>query len=132
MDPCEALIERISGRPGLAYKELAQGIRIESPTAEGFAVELHAEPRGWTVYLGRGGFHRAFTSADEVLNFIAWCYSGSARLRELWRGTSPEKSILEANENGAWHPVSETGFLLVHFWRRRTEVILQNPKLLKG
>jgi hypothetical protein len=48
------------------------------------------------------------------------------------RGGSPQKAILEAHENGEWRLVSETGFMLVPFWRERREVILENPRLLKN
>ncbi|HEX6071864.1 MAG TPA: hypothetical protein VFY95_02520, partial [Sphingomicrobium sp.] len=72
-----------------------------------------------------------FTSAEEVLNFIAWCYSGTARVREVWRGSSPQMAVLEAQENGAWRPVSETRFIFVPIWRQRREVVLENPNLLK-
>ena len=95
-------------------------------------VELHTGDREWTVFLGEAGFHEAFTCSDEVSNFIAWCYSGEARIREVWRGSAPQKSYLEALENGEWRPVSETGFIFVPFWRARREVVLENPSLLKS
>ena len=82
--------------------------------------------------LGNAGFHESFTSAEEALNFIAWCYSGAARVREVWRGGLPQKAILEALENGDWRSVSETRFMFVPFWRDRREVVLENPSLLKS
>ena len=84
------------------------------------------------AWLGEAGFHDDFMTADEVLNFVAWCYSGAARVREVWRGQSPQKSVLEAYEDGEWYVVSTTGFIFVPFWRPRREVILQNPNLLKA
>jgi len=132
MDPRRMLLEKLQGHPTLAYTEAPGVVRIEAPNSTGFGVELHADREEWTVFLGEGGFHEAFTSEEEVLNFITWCLSGSARLRELWRGGLPEKVVLEALEDGEWCPILETGYIFVPFWRKRREVVLQNPNLLMG
>jgi hypothetical protein len=131
MDPCQALIAKLKDHPELAFEDFPGGVRVAPPTPTGFAVELRDNSDGWTVFLGEAGFHEEFTTPDEVLNFVAWCYSGTARVREVWRGGTPQKSILEACENGEWHSVSETGFLLVPWWRRRREIVLRNPDLLR-
>lgn len=130
MDPRMALIEKLQRHPELAYSEAPAGVRIEPPSSSGFAVELRIDDNEWTVFLGNAGFHQVFNSAEEVLNFIAWCYSGTARVREVWRGNSPQRAFLEAREDGDWRSVSETGFILVPFWRERREVVLENPNLL--
>ncbi len=133
MDPRIALIEKLQQHPELAYSETRCGVRIEPPNASGFAVELCSDDyKEWTVFLGNAGFHQAFCSAEEVLNFIAWCYSGAARVREVWRGSSPQKVVLEAREEGDWRTVSETGLMLVPFWRERREIVLENPNLQKS
>lgn len=131
MDARTALPDKLRQHPELTYSEAPRSVRIEPPSAKGFAVELRSDGAGWTVFLGKAGFHETFTSAEEVLNFIAWCYSGAARVREVWRGKSPQKAVLEAHENDQWCSVSETGFIFVPFWRERREVILENPNLLK-
>jgi hypothetical protein len=131
MDPCITLVEKLKKHPELAFSEAPGCVRVEAPSSSGFAVELRSDDTEWTVFLGNAGFHEAFTSTDEVLNFIAWCYSGAARVREVWRGSSPQMAVLEAHENGEWRTVSETRFLFVPFWRERREVVLENPKLLK-
>ena len=131
MDLCTVLIEKLKRHPELAYSECPGGVRIEPPSSSGFAVGLHSDDQEWTVVLGNAGFHEAFNSAEEALSFIAWCYSGTARVREVWRGSSPEKSVLEAREDGVWRWVSETQFIFVPFWRKRREVVLENPNLLK-
>jgi hypothetical protein len=131
MDPRAKLIEKLKRHPGLAHSEFPGGVRIEPPIASGFAVELHGDENEWTVVLGDAGFHETFGSPEEAMNFITWCYSGAARVREVWRGSSPEKSVLEAFENGSWRWVSVTRFIFVPFWRRRHEVILVNPNLLR-
>ncbi len=130
MDPRTALIEKLQKHPELAYAAAPDCVRIEPPNSTGFAVELRSDNDEWTVFLGNAGFHEAFASGEEALNFIAWCYSGAARVREVWRGRSPQKATLEAHENGEWRSVSVTGFFFVPFWRERREVVLVNPKLL--
>jgi hypothetical protein len=130
MDPCEALIAKLKDHPELAIEAFPGGVRIAPPAPAGFGVELRETPGGWTVFLGEAGFHEEFTTPDEVLNFLGWCYSGTARVREVWRGATPQKSILEAHENGEWYSVGETGFLLVPWWRRRREIVLRNPSFL--
>ncbi len=130
MDPCAALVDKLKHRTDLRYEASPGFVRIAAPTETGFSLELRAEPEGWTVFLGEAGFHESFTAGTEVLNFIAWCFSGEARLREVWRGNSPQNAVLEAHEHGEWYTVSETGYFLVPFWRARREVTLQNPNLL--
>ena len=127
-----ALIEKLQRHPELAYSETPCGVRIAPPSSSGFAVELRSDDNEWTVFLGNAGFHQGFTSAEQALNFIAWCYSGTARVREVWRGSLPQKVFLEGREDGDWRSVSETGFFLVPFWRERREVVLENPNLLKS
>ncbi len=131
MDPRTTLLQKLQRHPELAYTEAPAGFRIESPSSSGFALELRRDEDEWTVFLGDAGFHEAFISAEEVLNFIAWCYSGQARLREVWQGSSPQKALLEGLEDGEWRVVSETRFIFVPFWRRRREIVLENPNLLK-
>ena len=132
MDARLALLEKLKQHPELAYSEAAGCVRVEPPSRDGFAVELRGADNEWTVFLGNAGFHETFASTEEVLDFIAWCFSGAARVREIWRGKSPQKAILEAHENGEWRTVSETGFIFVPFWLGRREVILANPNLLKN
>ena len=131
MDPRTALIERLEQHPGLTYRVAPDCVRIEPPSPAGFAVELRSHHRQWTVFLGNAGFHETFTSAEDALDFIAWCYSGTARVREVWRGSMPEKVVLEAHVDGKWDFASETGFFLVPFWRKRREVVLVNPDLMR-
>lgn len=131
MDPRPALLEKLQQHPELTYAEASGCVRIEPSNSTGFAVELRSDNDEWTVFLGNAGFHETFASAEEALNFIAWCYSGAARVREVWRGKSPQKAILETYEDGKWRSVSETGFFFVPFWRARREVVLVNPNLLR-
>jgi len=132
MDPCADLIEKLKRHPELVWCEIPGGVRVEAPSPSGFAIELVSDIHGWEARLGNAGFHDDFVSADEAANFVAWCYSGTARVREVWRGNSPQAAILEACEDGEWRRVSGTWFIFVPFWRKRSEVILQNPDLLRA
>jgi hypothetical protein len=132
MDPHVSFLAKLQQHPELAYTEAPGCVRVEPPSSDGFAVELRSDDDNWTVFLGDAGLHEVFKSTEEVSNFIAWCYSGAARVREVWRGRSPQKASLEAHENGEWRTVSVTGFIFVPFWRERREVVLKNSNLLKS
>lgn len=130
MDAITALAEKLAKHPELEWTRGDQWLRVDAPSDDGFAVELRHEGDEWTVYVGSGGWHQHFDDPEEALNLIAWCYSGEARVREIWRGSLPQKSILEARENAGWRSVSETGLIFAPFWRKRREVVLENPNLL--
>ena len=130
MDLRTALIEKLKRHPELLFSDSPGGVRIEAPTPHGFAVDIRGQDQNWTVYLGDAGFHEDFETSEDTLSFVAWCFSGMARLREVWRGTSPVKSVLEAYEDGEWRFVSETGFIFTPFWRQQRNIILENPNLL--
>ena len=130
MDPRATLLQKLEQHPELLHSESPGRLRIEPMGPNGFAVELQSHSEKWIVQLGEAGFHEVFSSADEVLNFISWCYSGDARIRELWRGASPQTAILEAVEDGKWREVSRIGYFFVPFWQKQREVLLVNPNLL--
>ena len=130
MSPHDFFVEKLPMHPELSYCESAGRLRIEPPSEMGFAVELHSSEDKWTVYLGNAEFHETFDSAAETLDFMAWCYSGEARVREVWRGVSPEFAALEYLTDGNWREDSRTTYFFWRFWRAANEVILQNPNLL--
>ncbi|WP_108985019.1 hypothetical protein [Candidatus Phycosocius bacilliformis] len=127
----EILLQRLQRVPELEHRQQPGWLRIEAIQPNGFAVEVHTGESNWTVYLGNGGFHETFASGTEVINFVAWCYSGEARLREFWRGSIPQKCVLEGLHDGDWREISATGYFLVPFWQKSREVVLQNPCLLE-
>lgn len=131
MAPHHNLVDKLKRHPELRYSERPGQVRVEAPEPNGFALELHSSHDCWTVYLGEAGFHETFSSADEVMNFIAWCYSGGARVREFWRGSSPQKAILEAYEDGDWQEISLTGYFVFQFWMEQKEIVFTNPKILR-
>jgi hypothetical protein len=105
--------------------------RIEAASVDGFAITLSADHAGWVVALGDTGFHEHFDERDDPLNFIAWCYSGECRLREIQYGFAVGRTILEYFENDQWIVYSTTGSVFFPFWRKRSEKILQNPKMIR-
>ncbi|MEM6857360.1 MAG: hypothetical protein AAF559_05775 [Pseudomonadota bacterium] len=132
MSPHDVFVEKLQKHPELSYCESIGRLLIKPPSETGFAVELHSSVDNWTVYLGNAGFHETFDNAAETLNFMAWCYSGEARVREVWRGVSPEFAALEYFSDGEWREDSRTGYFFWRYWRAANEVILQNPNLLAG
>ncbi len=131
MNPVASLIEKLREHPELVYRAQPGFLRIDAASPTGFSIEVRADEHGWSVWLGEAGFHDDFSRAEDLFNFVAWCFSGEARVREVWRGKKPQRSVLETFEDGQWREVSATVFIFVPWWRPRTEVILQNPNLLR-
>lgn len=129
MDAVATLIEKLGKRPELRWASGEDWVRIEPPSTNGFTVELRHEGEEWTVYLGSGGWHQHFDDPADALELIAWCYSGDARVREVYRGQVLQKSVLEGFADGTWNTISVTGYL-APFWQKRSEAILENPNLL--
>lgn len=132
MDLIQALTEKLERLPKLIPAEMPGGIRFAAPDANGFAVEVLEGDSEWTVFLGEVGFHEHFETGEEALNFVIWCYSGDACIRETWRGDSPSSAVLEAREDDACSAVSRTQMIFVPFWRARREIVRRNPNLLKS
>lgn len=79
------------------------------------------------VCLGKNGFHMHFDDPLEALNFVAWCYSGEARIREISKGTT----ILETYSNDSWHEIGMTAPLAKPFWKKLQQRVYHNPKMLR-
>jgi hypothetical protein len=125
------ITQKLDGHPVLMCVKWADGIRIDAPDAEGFAVQVFGTSNGWTVRLGEGGaWHEQFSNSNDVLNFVAWCYSGKARLREARRGKWLQAAILEAHGADGWYEESRVVYPLVPFWRPKRETVFLNPDLL--
>lgn len=124
------LEQELTGYPGLNWTRGDHWIRIERPVSDGFAVEVQDVEGTYTIFLGDGGWHRHFDDRREALEFIIWCYSGQARLREIWRGNMLQKSILEGCHDGSWREISVVGYVFVPFWKQKSEVVWENPNRL--
>lgn len=130
MDPIAALIEKLDNHSELKWAKGKDWLKIHPPHPKGFGVELRVGADEWTVYLGNGGWHQHFDDPLEALNLVAYCYSGEVRVREVYRGNVLQKSVLEGTFDGTWEKIATTAYL-APFWRRKREVILQNPALLR-
>ena len=131
MDAIAILAGKLKKHSNLRWSRGDNFLKIDAPTPSGFAVDFRHEGDEWNVYLGSGGWHQHFDDPEEALDLIAWCYSGEARVREVYRGNILQKSVLEGYVDGAWTSISLTGYL-APFWRKRTEVLLENPNLLSA
>jgi hypothetical protein len=132
LDVFADLADKLGKHSTLKWEIGARFMRINAPDPDGFAVELERQGEEFTIYLGNGGWHRHFDDPTEVLEFVAWCFSGRVRLREIRRGASIQKAVLEALGNGRWEEEATTGYFFVPFWRKKRELILQNPDLLSA
>jgi hypothetical protein len=136
MAPSDELLHmletRIARHSVLKWQKTATSLRIEAINTTGFTVTLWKTDDGWGVALGDHGFHEHFDEPDDdPLEFIAWCYSGLSRLREIRYGTVVGRTVLERLEGDEYHVVSTTGLIFFPFWRKRSESLLQNPILLQ-
>ncbi|MCX7284233.1 MAG: hypothetical protein NTX28_09345 [Novosphingobium sp.] len=131
MDALAALADKLAKHPELNWSKGDQWVSIAAPRSGGFAVELRRDGDEWTVFLGSGGWHQHFDEATEALDLVAWCFSGNARVREIYRGQVLQKSILEGLEDGSWTSLALTRYF-APFWRKKSEVVLRNPNLLSA
>ena len=131
MNLYDVLAKKIDDHPVLKCVSWPNGIRIEAPNADGFAVQVWGGDNDWTVSVGDGGaWHEQLSESDDVLNFVAWCYSGEARLREARRGNWVQTAILEAHSVDGWYEESRVVYPFVPFWRKTRETVFHNPDLL--
>jgi hypothetical protein len=128
MNPIAELREKLARHPELRFVETPTSIEVAAPSERGFAVSLQTSPSSYTVQFE--GWHEHFESPEEALNCFAFAFSGQCRLSITYRGKSPVKWVLEHLRENHWHPESETGLLLVPFWRRARVEYRQNPNLL--
>jgi hypothetical protein len=127
MDVIAEMKARLAKYPGTRYVETPRSIEVLPQDDAGFPVSLQVTDAGFTVHFA--GWHEDFASPEEALNCFAFGLSSACRLRVVYRGSMPTKWIVEAQRDGAWVADSETGLLLVPFWRPRRVVYLQNRLL---
>ncbi len=126
------LIDEIKGKlqkhPSLSYSESTNSITIHTPNKEtGFDISLYIDKGAYTAYtVAFGNWHGQFDTEDEAGEFVAFGLSSECRMRELTRGNSPYKWVVESLHNGKWVMQQETGLLFFPFWKKKTEKIYQN------
>jgi hypothetical protein len=106
------------------FVETRHSIEIAPVDSNGFVVALRES--GGRVTVNFDGWHEGFASEMDALNCFAFGLSESCRLRVAYRGAMAVRWAVEAQCEGDWRSDSETGLILVPFWRRRSVRHLQN------
>jgi len=120
----EEIKARLGRVPDVRFTESSTSIDVQPRDEAGFHVGLVLEDDGFVVYFD--GWHERFDSEEEALDCFAFGLSDACRLCVVYRGSTPTKWIVESQEDGAWVQDSETGLMLVPFWRARRIVHKQN------
>ena len=120
--------KKLQKYPSLTYKVSENCITIHTPNQDaGFDITLYIDTGDYTAYtVAFGNWHGPFDSEEEALEFVVFGLSRKCRMRELCRGNSPYKWVIESYQNGKWEMVQETGTLFFPFWKMKTEKIYQN------
>ena len=124
VDPLEEIRTRLAKYPDVRLVESSNSIEVQPVDDSGFPVTFYSTSAGYAVHFA--GWHDEFTSAHDALDRFAFGLSEECRLRVVYHGATATKWIVESHANGAWIADSESGLLLVPFWERRREVLLQN------
>ena len=124
MDAIAAIKSKLAKYPHIRYSASDRSIEIQPADASGFTVGCQQTAEGLTVAFE--GWHEAFKSETEALNCFAFGLSEACRLRVVYRGDTPVRWTVEARRDGVWASDSETGLLLIPFWRRKNVRYLQN------
>jgi len=114
--------------PSLSYSESENSITIHTPNREtGFDISLYIDIGEYKAYtVAFGNWHGPFDTEEEAGEFVAFGLSNECRVREIFRGKSPCKWVIESLQNGNWIMKQETGLLFFPFWKKKTEKIYQN------
>lgn len=124
MSVIERILEKLKKYPAVKPLVSEFSVRVPPQRSEGFEVGL--EVRDGRFVVSFDGWHEEFESEEEALNCFGFGLSLDCRLRVVRRGGSAYKWTVQSKTETGWADDSEVGLLLVPFWRRREEVILQN------
>ncbi len=127
MKAIEKLKAKLARYPSISYSESPNSIEVKPEDESGFTVRLFEQSGKFTVDFG--GWHETFDSGEEALNCFLFGLSAQCRLAVVYRGTTPTKWTVESLRDGVWVPDSETGFIIIPFWRRKRLVYCQNHLL---
>jgi hypothetical protein len=130
IDALEAARGRIDEIPNSRIHETSDSIEVTPAEPSGFSVRLNIKDGGYVVHMG--GWHEHFDTAEEALNCFSFGLSSSCRLRVEFHGSRPTRWRMEAERDGDWIPDSETGALLVPFWRQRRIGVFRNRQASGG
>ena len=124
MNVIEQIREKLKSYPSVESKKTVNSIAVLPSSDEGFEVRL--DDNGETYTVSFEGWHEEFESAEEALDCFAFGLSSECRLKELRKGGSPYRWIVESKVDGSWSSDSETGLLIYPFWKRSEIVYRQN------
>lgn len=79
----------------------------------GFTISIAEVSSTYTVAFD--GWHESFDSEEDALSCVAFGLSDSCRLKTIFRGSTPQKWVVEYKENGDWVMDSETGLMFFRF-----------------
>jgi hypothetical protein len=122
--------DKLKKHPSLSYSESENSITIHTPIKKtGFDISLYIDTGEYTAFtVAFGNWHGQFDTEEEAGEFVAFGLSSECRMRELTRGNSPYKWVIESLQNGKWVLEQETGLLFFPFWKKKAEKIYQNSK----
>jgi len=128
MNPIEVIKEKLKKYPSLRFTEDKNSITVHTPNKEtGFDVSLYIDTGSYSTYtIAFGNWHNEFDTVDEALNMFAFGLSNECRLRELRKGNTIYKWVVESLVDGNWVKSYTTGLLIFPFWRKTTESVFQN------
>jgi len=124
MSAVEKIVGRLRLYPRVTYVREGMSIRIPPQAPEGFEVGLSESNGVFRVWFE--GWHEEFESESDALNCFVFGLSDACRLRVSMRGTMAYRWTMQSILDEEWVDDSETGLLFFAFWKRRSEVILQN------
>ena len=124
MNVIDRIREKLKSYPAVKSTETANSITVLPNSEAGFEVRL--DDNGETYTVSFEGWHQNFEDAEEALDCFAFGLSSECRLRELRKGGSPYRWIVESMVDGSWITDSETGQLIYPFWKRTETVYRQN------
>jgi hypothetical protein len=127
MNVIEMVKERLARYPGVEFEANENSIEVRPADDTGFAVGIESSRSGYSVHFA--GWHEEFDSQEEALECFAFGLSDSCRLRVTYRGSTPVRWVVESLKDGEWIPDSETGLILIPFWRPTRTAYLQNSLL---
>ena len=121
-------LERLGPVPLVEAKGI---VEVSAASESGFAVRAAAGDDGIAVGYDGWHWHEEFESDPEALNCFLGGVFGESRLAVSTRCGFAHSWTAEVLVDGAWVPVSTTGYFLFPFWCRRQVKHLRNDRRLR-
>ena len=124
----EKLMPELQRHGPVAVVQSDGRVAVAAQSETGFAVWAGVEDDGITVGYDGWHWHEEFESDDEALNCFLNGVFGKSRLAVSTRCGFAHSWTAEVLVNGAWVPVSTTGYFFFAFWCRRYVKYLRNDR----